>query len=277
MADVELDKIGLWSEVKLDIVRKYAKAYSTVLAAQPAIQSHVYIDGFAGAGTHISKTTGEFVLVSPLNALLVEPPFGAFHFVDLDGGKARLLRDAAERRKNVYVYEGDCNSILLNQVFPKVRYEDYRRALCLLDPYGLNLNWEVLKTAGQQKSIEIFLNFPIMDMNRNVLRHDRSAVRPDQIARMNAFWGDDSWEKVAYATSAGLFEEIEKKSTNDALSKGFQKRLKEVAGFAYVPPPMPMRNSSGAVVYYLFFASPNKTGERIVKDIFTRYRDMGKH
>jgi len=33
-----------------------------------------------------------------------------------------------------------------------------------------------------------------------------------------------------------------------------------------------MRNSTNAVVYYLFFASPNKTGATIVGDILARYR-----
>jgi hypothetical protein len=29
---VEYSEIGLWSEVKLDIIAKYAKAYSTILS-----------------------------------------------------------------------------------------------------------------------------------------------------------------------------------------------------------------------------------------------------
>ena len=33
-----------------------------------------------------------------------------------------------------------------------------------------------------------------------------------------------------------------------------------------------MRNRSGAVVYYLYFASPNKTGAKIVGDIFKKHR-----
>jgi hypothetical protein len=36
-----------------------------------------------------------------------------------------------------------------------------------------------------------------------------------------------------------------------------------------------MRNTRGAVVYYLFFASPNRTGDKIVRDIFNKYRDRG--
>lgn len=275
MAAAKLDEIGYWSEIKLDIIRKYATAYSTVLSAQPGIRGHVYVDAFAGAGIHVSRRTGAFIPGSPLNALNVQPPFKEFHFIDLDGGRAQGLRSMAGARKDVHVYQGDCNGILLEKVFPKVRYTDYRRALCLLDPYGLNLNWEVMRTAGKEKSIEIFLNFMVMDMNMNVLKHDRSKVRPEQAARMNAFWGDDSWQNAGYSASETLFGNVESKATNDALAQAFRKRLKDVAGFAYVPDPIPMRNSSGAIIYYLFFASPNKTGANIVTDIFRKYRDRG--
>lgn len=275
MASTKLDEIGYWSEIKLDIVRKYATAYSTVLSAQSGIRSHVYVDAFAGAGIHVSKTTGEFIAGSPLNALEVKPLFKEFHFIDLNGGRAQRLRSMAGDRQDVQIHEGDCNRILLDSVFPRVRYRDYRRALCLLDPYGLNLSWEVMRTAGQERSIEIFLNFMVMDMNMNVLKHDRSKVRPDQAARMTKFWGDESWLKAGYSTTEGLFGAMESKNTNDALAHAFRKRLKDAAGFAYVPEPIPMRNNSGAIIYYLFFASPNKTGAKIVTEIFNTYRNRG--
>ena len=67
---LRFDEIGYWSQVKLEIVRDYAKAYSTILAKQPRLQ-HVYVDAFAGAGVHQLKTTGELVPGSPLNALAV--------------------------------------------------------------------------------------------------------------------------------------------------------------------------------------------------------------
>lgn len=89
---LRLDEIGYWSEVKLDIVRKYASAYSTIMAKQPLIKRHVYIDAFAGAGQHVSKASGEFVPGSPLNALDIKPPFSELHLIDLDGAKASELR-----------------------------------------------------------------------------------------------------------------------------------------------------------------------------------------
>ncbi len=269
------DEIGHWSEIKLEIVRDYAKAYSTILSKQEHIK-HVYIDAFAGAGTHISKTTGQIVPGSPLNALYVVPPFKELYLIDLDGQKTHLLEELTAGFLNVHISQGDCNKVLLENVFPNVRYEQYRRGLCLLDPYGLHLNWNVLEAAGKMGTIEIFLNFPIMDMNRNALWRNPDGVDEISLKRMTAFWGDDSWKKIAYAPAAqqSLFggEELEKQS-NEIIAEAFKNRLLEKGGFKYVPKPIPMKNSTGAVVYYLFFASNNKTGEKISTYILNKPRN----
>ncbi len=279
MSKLKLDEIDYWSEVKLDIIKKYAKAYSTIMNAQHNIQGHSYIDGFAGAGVHISRRTKEYIPGSPLNALNVEPPFKEFHFIDIDGGRADVLRRLCVDCPNVNIYEGNCNNLLLEKIFPLAKYSDYRRALCLLDPYGLHLNWKVIYTAGQMGSIDIFLNFPVMDMNMNVLWRNPDKVNKTQRARMDAFWGDCSWRDAAYTKTQGLFDDIEEKASNETVAKAFQERLNKVAGFDYVPDPIPMRNSTGSVIYYLFFASPKSTGAKIVKDIvkdiFGEYRDRG--
>ena len=49
-------------------------------------------------------------------------------------------------------------------------------------------------------------------------------------------------------------------------------RLRNVAGFAYVPEPMPMRNNQRGIVYYLFFAAHKPVAARIVSHIFKKYR-----
>lgn len=266
----QFDEIGFWSEVKLEIIREYAVAYSTILSRQPSLE-HFYIDAFAGRGVHVSKTTGEFVLGSPLNALRVQPPFRGYFLIDLDGEKIAALREVVGDRPDVRIREGDCNRILLDEIFPNVRFEQRRRGLCLLDPYGLHLNWEVIQTAATNRSVEIFLNFPVMDMNRNVLWRHPDRVSPEDIARMNAFWGDQSWREIAYTTTPTLFGPVDEKVPNKDIADAFGKRLIEVAGFKHVPSPMPMRNSRGAVVYYLFFASQKPVAQHIVEDIFRKH------
>lgn len=272
---MKIDEVGYWSEIKLEIIKKYAGTYSTILSKQKLPLAHHYIDAFAGAGIHLAKRTGEYIPGSPLNALNINPPFKHHHLIDLDGERVELLREVAEGNPDITVYEGDCNAVLLDEVFPKVRYQDYRRALCILDPYKLNPDWKVVAEAGRMKSVEIFLNFMVMDMNMNVLWKNPEAVAPAQIERMNLFWGDDSWRKSAYRQEADLFGMREEKLGNEEVAEAYRNRLKRVAGFKYVPAPLPMRNSSGAIIYYLLFASANATGGRIVEDIFERYRQRG--
>lgn len=276
---VKFDEIGYWSEIKLDIIKKYAEAYSTIFNAERQRGHklhHLYIDAFSGAGIHISKTTREPIQGSPLNILQVHPPFREYHFIDLDSKKLNVLKKAVGDRSDVHFYEGDCNSILLSDLLPKVKYENYRRALCLLDPYGLHLDWKVIQKAGEMGTLDMFLNFPIADMNRNVLWRDPEAkgIRDSDIQRMNSFWPDDeqSWRKIAYTTDQDLFG-FPRKEENETIALAFCDRLKKKAGFKYVPKPLPMRNSRGAVVYYLIFASHKPVAHEIVEQIFTKYRN----
>jgi three-Cys-motif partner protein len=217
----------------------------------------------------------EFVPGSPRNALLVNPPFQEFFLIDLDSQKTDQLRQFIGEREDVHIFAGDCNEILLKEVFPHVQYEDYRRGLCLLDPYGLTLNWEVVATAGAMRTVDMFLNFPIMDMNRNFLRRNPEKVDPSDVHRMNAFWGDDSWRTIAYKREPTLFGEEEVKQENLVVVEAYCRRLRDLARFAHVARPLPMRNSRGAVVYFLIFASPKQVAEKIVDDIFSKYERRG--
>lgn len=272
---IKFDKIGYWSEIKLDIIREYASTYSKILAARrdPRLH-HVYIDGFSGSGVNISKTSKEYIPGSPLNALLVKPKFREYHLIDINRKKTTVLDKLVEmlgEKEGVRTYAGDCNRILLEQVFPKVRYENYRRGLCVLDPYGLHLKWEVIQAAGRLRTIDMFLNFPVMDMNRKVIWRDPSGVQSSDVERMDDFWGDQSWKQIAYSTTRDLFAYPEKED-NHTIAEAFRQRLERVAGFSHVPAPMPMSNSKGAVVYYLFFASQKPVAASIIQKIFKKYK-----
>ncbi|MHB1794161.1 MAG: three-Cys-motif partner protein TcmP [Acidobacteriaceae bacterium] len=271
---LKIDKIGYWSEVKLHILEEYAKPYNQIIRSN---NFHpIYIDGFAGAGHHKAKGSDRLIEGSPKRALSVQPPFEIFHFVDMDSARTDALRQMSAGRPDVIVHHGDCNEILIRDVFPNVRFDQFQRALCILDPYGLNLDWQVIKAAADSRAIEIFLNFPVMDMNRNVFWHNYEQVAPASQDRMTRFWGDESWKNSAYQTVQGLFHEMEMRNSINTVVDAFRERLKKVAGFKYVPQPMPMRNSVGATVYYLFFAAQVLTAENIVKDIFRKYGQVGE-
>jgi hypothetical protein len=70
----------------------------------------------------------------------------------------------------------------------------------------------------------------------------------------------------------GLFGPELVKQGNEEIATAFRDRLKKDAGFSFVSEPLPMRNSNKAVVYYLFLASQKSVAEKIINDIFKKYR-----
>ena len=269
----ELEEIGDWSELKLEIVEQYGAAYTKAFNNTPIVKKY-YIDGFSGAGLHRSRATGSTVEGGPARALRVSPAFDGYYFIDLDSKKTDYLAGLCRGRADATILTGDCNQILKNTLLPEIQFKHFKRALCLLDPYGLHLEWEVIQQAGQSGAVDMFLNFPVMDMNRNAIWRNPDKVSTSGVARMTKFWGDESWRQAAYAESRqlGFFGNKMEKQENAQIAAAFRKRLKDVAGFKFVPEPLPMGNSKDAVVYYLFLASPKAVAEKIITSIFDKYR-----
>lgn len=156
-ADDSLDAIPYWPQLKLDIVRRYGAAYSTIASRQPGL-AHYWIDGFVRSGA--DGAGRDFVPGSALNALLVTPPFHHHHLVNLDGQRAGALRRAVDGRADVTLHEGTGSRALIDDILPRVRQEDYRRALCVLDPCAPGPDWRAIEMAGRLKTIDLFAVFP---------------------------------------------------------------------------------------------------------------------
>jgi len=276
---MKLDKIGEWSEIKLEIIKKYAHAFTTIMKKRDWCRGYAYIDAFAGAGVHISKRTGELIPGSPMNALEIENPFTEYHYIDIDKEKTEALFRLTRGVPNVSIYPEDCNETLIKKIFPSLYFKSRKRALCILDPYGLHLNWETILAAAKLKTIDIFLNFPIMDMNRNVLHKDLLSAVPEQIKRMNKFCGSEDWQEILYKDDEqmslfGDTDRVKVVGSNIKLGDWFKKeRLEKAAGFKFVAEPVLMRNSKGGPLFFLYFASHNETGKKIVNEIFNKFRE----
>ena len=157
--------IAHWHEIKLDIVRRYGAAYSTIASRQPGL-AHYWIDGLIRPGADSQADdftrpgTGAaargFAPGNPLNALLVAPPFHHHYLVSMDGEHLDALRRGVAGRPDVTLLEGGSRA-LLEDVLPRVRQEDYRRALCVLDPCGPALDWRVIEMAGRLRTIDLFV------------------------------------------------------------------------------------------------------------------------
>ena len=114
---LEFDEIGVWSELKLEIVEKYGSAYTNAFRTSTNLKKY-YIDGFSGAGVHVSRRTGKQIEGSPTRALKVSPPFDRYHFIDLDKGKTDFLRSTCGHRSDGQIHTGDCNDRFVPKPLP---------------------------------------------------------------------------------------------------------------------------------------------------------------
>jgi three-Cys-motif partner protein len=275
----ELEAIGIWSEIKLQIIREYAAAYTTILKEQSWCRGYAYIDAFAGGGQFVSKEDQERLIPgSPMNALNVPNKFTEYHFIDIEQSKIdRLIELTTERPEKKYFYTGDANQGLRKKILPKFSYSSFKRALCILDPYGVDIEWTTIASLAPIKTIDVFINFPLMDINRNAALKKLETADPQRGARLTKIWGDESWKELTYVEQGQLFNApvlIKKIHGNKTLKQGFRERLEYKAGFSCVPEPILMRNTVGGPLYFLFFASQKQVAQNIAHHIFENYRGI---
>lgn len=241
-----------WPALKLEIIRRYASAYSRVMSRQAGL-AYYYIEGFSGSDVPLDPLNGDLVAGHPLNVLRVEPPFRHHFLLDLDGGRAATLRQHVGARPDVTLLEGDGNALLLGDVLPRVRADDYRRALCVLDPCGLGLDWRVIQAAGRLRTLDLFVSLPATDERGEPLW---TPANRDKEQRTRV-WGDDSWRDVPA----------------DRIAAAFARRLREVARFENVLEPLPIAaGAADAPAAHLFFASRANTANDVIEEILAPWR-----
>ncbi len=172
----------------------------------------------------------------------------------------------------IRVVEGDCNDVILRDVVPVVRRERQARGFVFLDPFGMQLRWEVIAAIAETQALEVVLNFPTMALNRAGLPTGAGALTSDHMRRMNAIWGSEGWRDALYGRRPGLWGEVEVKhgpAGAEHLGRLFaEQRLSTV--FPHVSEPLVIRNSRNAGLYCLIFAGPNENGAKIASDVFGR-------
>jgi three-Cys-motif partner protein len=137
----------------------------------------------------------------------------------------------------------------------------------------MQYDWDVIAAAGAERGVEILLNWPIHDTNRNALWLNPSRLPEDRLERMRRFWGDDSWREAAYEKQLDLYggEAADRKRPYEQIVHAYCDRLQNTAGFPFVVRPLLVRTPTRQPLYYLVFASHNETGARIAGDVFKKH------
>jgi three-Cys-motif partner protein len=287
---------GDWTGEKLERVRKYLCAYTTIFKknVRASYFTTVYVDAFAGTGqrvesagrrgraaagtidAHDDSDAQSLQKGSARIALEVEPPFDRFFFIELSSKRVDELETLRskfpDRASVVQIEQGDAND-LLRQWYQQ---SDWRRqrAVVFLDPYGMQVDWATVEAIAATKAIDLWILFPLgVAVNRLLTRNQPPPAKWAEA--LTRFFGNEEWRHEFYAkrTERNLFgeESTERKEANfERIGRYFLRRLRTV--FAQVDPnPLILTNSRGVPIYLLCFAAGNPKGApiavRIAKDI----------
>jgi len=270
----DLDDVGIWSIRKNDIVEYYAAVYAEITKNAKAHFMRYYVDGFANRGLSRLRGDGRVVRGSALRLLNLRTPFDRYVFVEKNAKRMADLKRNVGNAKNVEFIEADANVVLPSTVLPGIRYERYERALCFLDPYNMRgLRWTTIAASAANRAIDGIIHFPTMDAHRTVLLADEGQIRPTMRAKMNAYWGDETWLDDLYSTDGMLPIDglTRRKREPRALIDAFRQRLITAGGYSVVSNGIPMRNTKGNVVYHLLVGSHSAKAAQVIRALEKRF------
>jgi len=210
MVKDRLNEIGRWSEDKLGLLKKYLDAYTRIMRGQEWCRNgYHYIDAFAGTGMPKAKDEERYIDGSPRVALKISHPFYSYIFIEKEDWRVDKLKELQDEfpNYNIEIKQGDCNTIIVNDIVSKIRFEHFNRGIIFLDPFGMDIEWETIEHIADTRALEIFLNFPVMAINRTVLVKKAYKIKAEQIARMNRFWGSQDWRVDLFIKRYPIFSE----------------------------------------------------------------------
>jgi three-Cys-motif partner protein len=213
---------------------------------------------------------------SPRIALGLAHPFTAYTFIETAPWRVEHLHQlkAEFPDRDLRIVEEDCNQFITREITPRFSYRTQRRAFALLDPFSTHVDYDTIQKIADTGTIEIFLHFPTMAINRSELHNEiEVAVDGANGDAMDRIWGNHDWHNLLYIRQPDLFggaRTLKKRRTDAAfLSRLFvEERLRPL--FDFVIDPIVIKNTHGADIYALIFAGQNKTGAKIADSVFRK-------
>lgn len=177
--------VGPWAREKLDALGAYLNFYTTALKNQAWIKSTTFVDAFAGAGhakirrtaasaavadlfaqaeaAPIDAAAEEYIRGSPRVALDITTPFSQYVFIERDPGRAAMLEQLHGEygsRHRIDVRQGAADAEL-DALLKGHLGRSGHLAVVFLDPFGMQLSWDMIERLAKTKRIEVMINFTL--------------------------------------------------------------------------------------------------------------------
>lgn len=219
MAGVTQQFGSVHTERKLQAVQKYLGAFTTALKKQSF--ELLYIDACAGSGASAVRRedrqgqlieADEITIGSAVRALQITTPFDRYILNDAKRKNARSLKAIVGEQfpslsDRVTIMQSDANQALVDLC----RTTNWRksRAVVFLDPFGLQLNFAMVKELGKTYAIDLWYLVPVFGMSRQI-KSDGSILEPGG-TRIDELLGTRAWRQGAVIQKQGdtdLFGEV---------------------------------------------------------------------
>lgn len=276
---------GPWTEKKLEAFSKYVWSYLTIMKKLPYWKT-IYFDGFAGSGTREKKDNT--VLYQQLKITEEEEKtykgaaervlelrddlsFDFYYFIDKKEESLKKLEAKLTdkfKKKTIVYRAGDANK-QISELAAALK-EQKLTALVLLDPFGMQIDWNsigqlkdtrsdvwiliptgvivnrLLDKKGKlrfSKKLESFFGLPIEDIKSYFYREDK----------VQTLFGEEE-------TITKVSKPIEK------IAKLYAERMKTIWEHV-TDEPLVLNNRNGVPIFHFVFASNNKNAKKIAKQI----------
>lgn len=272
---------GEWTEIKMRVFKKYLYAYMQIMKGKP--WKLIYFDGFAGSGDiQTQKETLEVIEGTARHVLSFNEPrkFDFYYFVEKDLDNARLLQRIINKEypalvdKTVVAGGDDCNKKLMDMAnfLQNPKGKNYK-SIAFIDPYGMQVKWPALETL-KGLGIDLWILVPTgIGINRLLKKKEKSGRV--WFETLGNFFGLDPKEiedKFYYEDpQMDLFGDRKFKKIENAVEVAadlYRERLKTI--FKYVSDPLPLRNSTNAVLFHFMAASNVPVAVKIANDIIKK-------
>lgn len=296
---------GPWTESKLEILKRYLDAYTTVLKKTPF--ALVYCDAFAGTGTvdlnppgaaqrlaqsllKLSEEDQAAVLAahvikgSARVALEVtDRPFDRFIFIERDPTFAQELGELKQEftNRDIQIERSDANLYLQqwcesqNQQFG-VPWRN-QRAVVFLDPFATEVDWQTVESIAATQSVDLWILFPISALTR-LLPSERE---PDEsyAHNLDRVYGGPEWRRLYQTkivrTLIGSEHTQMVRDEQRAIVEVYLDKLRTVFP-AVAPSPKWFYNSRNSPLFAFMFVSANqgkggKIALRIANHLLNRW------
>lgn len=292
---------GSWTEQKLDCFESYVKAYLTIMNVYRDKFNWrlIYFDGFAGSGSRSEKEKTkeqdyacevfgpEFLDGRELDVYqgaaervvrLEETMrgFDFYYFIDkFEENLTRLeLKLANYPTKGLRQFRvGDANEQAL-QLGNALKKDSRLKCLCLLDPFGMTLDWKTIE-ALSGKSIDLWILLPSGVIVNRLLKKNGELMHLDRLQsffgmgedELRAWFYEQKQEMNLFGQQTEWFQK--KDNPIQLIAELYIERLGEL--FPYVTPePLVMRNKNNVPIYHFVCASFNQTAVKIAQQIITK-------